>query len=204
MLGLPQARIHGSFELEKFQKPGQSREQRSMCSTRYRESLRHPLARYPSPRGERAGLRQPSPAAGRGPGFRAGRDRDLEVAGPDAFAGGAPAGAEGVGGRGGDSPGRQGARRAVVNADLAEWATGVELGGEADLGLLFGGKLPDGNGSPIFPICRQACLVPEQSTKGADLRQDEGTFLVLPFVLAGSSQGLHRKCVHSFAHSLAR
>jgi hypothetical protein len=72
----------------------------------------------------------------------------------------------------------------------------------SDLRLLFGGKLPDGNGSPIFPICRQACLVPEQSTKGADLRQDEGTFLVLPFVLAGSSQRFHRRCVHSHAHSL--
>ena len=39
--------------------------------------------------------------------------------------------------------------------------------------------------------------------KGADLRQDVGAFLVLPFVLAGSSQRFRRKCVHPFVHSLA-
>ncbi len=37
---------------------------------------------------------------------------------------------------------------------------------------------------------------------GADLRQDEGTFLVLPFVLAGSSRRFRRRCVRSLAHRL--
>jgi len=44
-------------------------------------------------RGDRAGLCQPPPSAGRRPAFVAGRDGDLEGAGPDAFTVGAFSGA---------------------------------------------------------------------------------------------------------------